>query len=244
MVLDTLDGFFARLTHSTSAFGVELDSLADVVSFGLAPAILAFTWGLWPLGRLGWAAGFIYVTAAAMRLARFNIQTSPVDRQAVLRRAAESRRRRRHRVDGLSLSRGAAGSARRRAGARDGARAGVPDGEHDPLPQHQGDRRRLAPLAVDAVPRRGRARARSRSHPRLALVVLLVLVRRRRRWSVSRTARLRRPTAPVTAPPAAVTVTIVPRPFSLSTSIVPPLNSMLRRAIGRPRPVPVVLVEK
>ncbi len=78
MVLDTLDGFFARLTRSTSAFGVELDSLADVVSFGLGPAILAFTWGLWPLGRLGWAAGFIYVTAAAMRLARFNIQTSPL----------------------------------------------------------------------------------------------------------------------------------------------------------------------
>src|SRR5262245_37142789 len=76
MVLDTLDGFFARLTNSSTAFGVELDSLADVVSFGLAPAILAFTWGLWPLKRLGWAAGFIYVTAAAMRLARFNIQTA------------------------------------------------------------------------------------------------------------------------------------------------------------------------
>jgi CDP-diacylglycerol---serine O-phosphatidyltransferase len=76
MVLDALDGFFARLTHSSSAFGVELDSLADVVSFGLAPAILAFTWGLWPLGRVGWAAGFIYVTATAMRLARFNIQTN------------------------------------------------------------------------------------------------------------------------------------------------------------------------
>ena len=54
----------------------QLDSLADVVSFGLAPAILAFTWGLWPLQRLGWAAGFLYVTAAAMRLARFNIQTT------------------------------------------------------------------------------------------------------------------------------------------------------------------------
>jgi CDP-diacylglycerol--serine O-phosphatidyltransferase len=76
MVLDTLDGFFARLTNSSSAFGVQLDSLADVVSFGLAPAILAFTWGLWPLQRLGWAIGFLYVTAAAMRLARFNIQTT------------------------------------------------------------------------------------------------------------------------------------------------------------------------
>jgi CDP-diacylglycerol--serine O-phosphatidyltransferase len=76
MILDTLDGFVARLTKTTSAFGVQLDSLADVVSFGLAPAILAFTWGLWPLQRLGWAAGFIYLTAAAMRLARFNIQTT------------------------------------------------------------------------------------------------------------------------------------------------------------------------
>ena len=76
MLVDTLDGFFARLTKSQSAFGAELDSLADVVSFGLAPAILAFTWGLWPLGRIGWAVGFIYLAAAAMRLARFNIQTA------------------------------------------------------------------------------------------------------------------------------------------------------------------------
>ena len=75
MIVDTLDGFLARLTHSQSAFGAELDSLADVVSFGVAPAILAFTWGLLLLGRLGWAAGFIYVAAAAMRLARFNIQS-------------------------------------------------------------------------------------------------------------------------------------------------------------------------
>jgi CDP-diacylglycerol--serine O-phosphatidyltransferase len=76
MILDTLDGFVARLTKTSSAFGVQLDSLADVISFGLAPAILAFLWGLWPLKRLGWAAGFIYVTATAMRLARFNIQTA------------------------------------------------------------------------------------------------------------------------------------------------------------------------
>ncbi len=76
MVLDTLDGFFARLTNSSTAFGVELDSLADVVSFGLAPAILAFTWGLWPLKRIGWAAGFLFVAAAAMRLARFNVQST------------------------------------------------------------------------------------------------------------------------------------------------------------------------
>jgi CDP-diacylglycerol---serine O-phosphatidyltransferase len=85
MVLDTLDGFMARLANASTAFGVELDSLADVVSFGLAPAILAFAWGLWPLQRLGWAVGFLYVTAAAMRLARFNIQTksetAPADKR-------------------------------------------------------------------------------------------------------------------------------------------------------------------
>lgn len=81
MIVDALDGFFARLTHSQSAFGAELDSLADVVSFGVAPAILAFTWGLWSLGRLGWAAGFIYLAATAMRLARFNIQSSSYDKR-------------------------------------------------------------------------------------------------------------------------------------------------------------------
>jgi CDP-diacylglycerol--serine O-phosphatidyltransferase len=75
IVIDMLDGRIARMTGTTSAFGIEFDSLADVISFGVAPAILAFTWGLLPLGRLGWAAGFIFVAAAAVRLARFNIQT-------------------------------------------------------------------------------------------------------------------------------------------------------------------------
>ena len=75
VVLDMLDGRIARLTNTTSAFGLEFDSLADVISFGLAPAILAFAWGLSELGQVGWAAGFLFVTAAAMRLARFNIQT-------------------------------------------------------------------------------------------------------------------------------------------------------------------------
>jgi len=75
IVLDMLDGRIARLTGTASEFGVEFDSLADVISFGVAPAILVFSWGLAPLGRLGWAAGFLYVTAAAMRLARFNIQS-------------------------------------------------------------------------------------------------------------------------------------------------------------------------
>src|SRR5881628_3774291 len=74
-VLDMLDGRIARLTGAESAFGLQFDSLADVISFGIAPAILSFAWGLSPLGRLGWAAGFLFVACAAMRLARFNIQT-------------------------------------------------------------------------------------------------------------------------------------------------------------------------
>jgi CDP-diacylglycerol---serine O-phosphatidyltransferase len=76
IILDMLDGRIARMTGTTSAFGVEFDSLADVISFGVAPAILSFAWGLSPLGRLGWAAGFVFVAAAAMRLARFNIQSA------------------------------------------------------------------------------------------------------------------------------------------------------------------------
>ena len=76
VVLDMLDGRIARLTGTTSDFGMEFDSLADVISFGIAPAILSFEWGLSSLGRLGWAAGFLFLAAAAMRLARFNIQSA------------------------------------------------------------------------------------------------------------------------------------------------------------------------
>jgi CDP-diacylglycerol--serine O-phosphatidyltransferase len=72
--LDMLDGRIARLTGTESDFGLQFDSLADVISFGIAPAVLSFAWGLAPLGRLGWAAGFMFVACAAMRLARFNIQ--------------------------------------------------------------------------------------------------------------------------------------------------------------------------
>src|SRR5436309_11077600 len=76
IVLDLLDGRIARMTGTASAFGLEFDSLADVISFGMAPALLAFAWGLSSLGRLGWAAGFPFVAAAAMRLARFNVQSA------------------------------------------------------------------------------------------------------------------------------------------------------------------------
>ncbi len=82
VVLDMLDGRIARMTGTATAFGVEFDSLADVISFGIAPAVLTFLWGLQPLQRLGWAVGFMYVSAAALRLARFNIQSvKPTDKR-------------------------------------------------------------------------------------------------------------------------------------------------------------------
>ena len=80
-VLDMLDGRIARMTGGESAFGLQFDSLADVISFGIAPAILSFAWGLSPLGRLGWAASFMFVACAAMRLARFNIQSAGGDKR-------------------------------------------------------------------------------------------------------------------------------------------------------------------
>lgn len=75
-ILDSLDGRIARLTGSTSQFGVEFDSLADVISFGAAPAVLAFEWGLKGQGKIGWAAGFIFMSAGAVRLARFNVHST------------------------------------------------------------------------------------------------------------------------------------------------------------------------
>lgn len=73
-ILDGLDGRIARMTRSTSEFGVQFDSLADIVSFGIAPAFLIYHWGLRPLNRVGWLIAFLYVICAAMRLARFNIR--------------------------------------------------------------------------------------------------------------------------------------------------------------------------
>jgi CDP-diacylglycerol--serine O-phosphatidyltransferase len=69
------------MTGATSDFGIEFDSLADVISFGMAPALLSFMWGLQPLGRIGWAASFLFVAAAAVRLARFNIQSGSQDKR-------------------------------------------------------------------------------------------------------------------------------------------------------------------
>jgi len=78
-VFDALDGKVARLSGSTSKFGVQYDSLADLISFGLAPAILAFSWALRPYGRFGWLAAFLFVVCGALRLARFNVMAAVGD---------------------------------------------------------------------------------------------------------------------------------------------------------------------
>jgi len=81
MMWDTLDGRVARLTNTQSAFGAEYDSLADLVSFGLAPALLVYEWSLYELGRFGWLAAFVYLACAALRLARFNTQVGIADKR-------------------------------------------------------------------------------------------------------------------------------------------------------------------
>jgi len=81
MLWDTLDGRVARLTNTQSAFGAEYDSLSDLVSFGVAPALLVYEWSLSDLGRIGWLAAFIYLACAALRLARFNTQVGAVDKR-------------------------------------------------------------------------------------------------------------------------------------------------------------------
>ncbi len=81
LIFDGLDGKIARFTRTTSPFGVEYDSLADLISFGVAPAMLAFIWALMPVGRLGWLAAFLFVACGALRLARFNTQVDVVDKR-------------------------------------------------------------------------------------------------------------------------------------------------------------------
>jgi CDP-diacylglycerol--serine O-phosphatidyltransferase len=78
-IFDGLDGKIARLTGTTSKFGVEYDSLADLVAFGVAPGLLMYAWALKPFGKLGWLAAFLYVVCGALRLARFNVQVTTVE---------------------------------------------------------------------------------------------------------------------------------------------------------------------
>jgi CDP-diacylglycerol---serine O-phosphatidyltransferase len=80
-VLDSLDGRVARMTHTQSAFGEQMDSLSDMVSFGAAPALIVYEWALKGLGKLGWLAAFVYCAAAALRLARFNTNIGVVDKR-------------------------------------------------------------------------------------------------------------------------------------------------------------------
>jgi CDP-diacylglycerol--serine O-phosphatidyltransferase len=81
MILDSLDGRVARMTNTQSAFGEQMDSLSDMVSFGAAPALIAYEWSLKGLGRWGWIAAFVYCACGALRLARFNVNTGTVDKR-------------------------------------------------------------------------------------------------------------------------------------------------------------------
>lgn len=83
-VFDMLDGRVARLTNSSSKFGVQYDSLSDVIAFGVAPALLAYMWALKGYGRFGWLAAFLYVACGALRLARFNVQVETVQKKQFL----------------------------------------------------------------------------------------------------------------------------------------------------------------
>ena len=90
MVLDGLDGRVARLTHTQSEFGAQLDSLVDMVAFGVAPAMVAYVWSLHSIGKVGWIIAFIYASCAALRLARFNVQIGVVDKKYFIGLASPS----------------------------------------------------------------------------------------------------------------------------------------------------------
>lgn len=81
-IFDGLDGWVARLTHTTTKFGIELDSLSDLVAFGVAPAVMLYKWGLFLYGRIGWAAAFLFMVCGALRLARYNIQMGSTESKA------------------------------------------------------------------------------------------------------------------------------------------------------------------
>ena len=80
-ILDSLDGRVARMTNSQSAFGEQMDSLSDMVSFGAAPALIVYIWALKDLGKAGWIPAFVYISGAALRLARFNVNIGVVDKR-------------------------------------------------------------------------------------------------------------------------------------------------------------------
>ena len=147
------------MTHSTSEFGEEYDSLADLVSFGVAPAVLAYSWGLADFHRLGWMASFLFVVCGSMRLARFNIQTHVVDKRYFVGlpipaaagvgrddRARHARAPRLARVDGRA--------------ARPDVRPVVPDDLDDPVPLVQGPRPEAPAAGLDPAGDRALLRRR------------------------------------------------------------------------------------
>mgnify|MGYP000400669350 FL=1 len=81
MIFDGLDGRVARMTNTQSEFGAEYDSMADMVSFGIAPGLVAYNWALSGMGKFGWLAAFVFVACAALRLARFNTQVGVADKR-------------------------------------------------------------------------------------------------------------------------------------------------------------------
>ncbi len=80
-IFDVLDGWVARITHTATRFGIEMDSLADVISFGVAPGVLVYTWTLSSFGKIGWLGSFFLVACAALRLARFNVQMGSAEKK-------------------------------------------------------------------------------------------------------------------------------------------------------------------
>jgi CDP-diacylglycerol--serine O-phosphatidyltransferase len=80
-IFDVLDGWVARMTHTATRFGIEIDSLSDVISFGVAPGVLVYTWTLSSFGKIGWLGSFFLVACAALRLARFNVQMGGAEKK-------------------------------------------------------------------------------------------------------------------------------------------------------------------
>lgn len=81
IILDGMDGRIARLTNTQSEFGMQYDSLSDMISFGLAPSLVVYQWALFGMGKLGWLAAFVYTACASLRLARFNTQATSIDKR-------------------------------------------------------------------------------------------------------------------------------------------------------------------
>ncbi len=239
VVLDMLDGRIARMTGTASEFGVQFDSMADIVSFGMAPAILAFGWGLSSLGRLGWTAAFLFVAAAALRLARFNVQTGSTDKRYFIGMPSPAAAG----IVAATVYAYPAGFSELHFAAPLVLLVVVP-----------------AALMVSTIRFRSFKSLDTNSRPPVPAADPVCVVHRGagdtapgsagRCWPTPTWPRRFIGGLAVTASAAAdcgagrVIVTSVPCPLTLVTPMVPPLSSMLRLAIVRPSPVPVALVEK